>query len=340
MKCSDLIGDPANTPNLICDANGVSANSREIFTLPTTNNIFVIMPFSSTTSLNEEEWTETYEHVFKPAVLATGYACSRAEVSTGNLIGSIVEDLRTARIVLADITDQNANVFYELGVRHALSKRTIIVSQKSEDIPSDLRGYWTFVYGRKPKEVKDFADNLARIIARIEANPEKADSPVGEILERDNVSVLAVVQRENAKKLTALFTEISGNIAVLKDAETNSELTSQLFTSCLDLLLQTLYVDLGPETLRQSYEAMYSLRRIIARAGKVPAERIAKAIQDLQSVSEAVFIAREKLIKGKFSEPTTLSTLVWVNAPARFKDEGIAVCAIAQPFDFGLGKRS
>jgi len=150
---------------------------HELSTSGPTKNVFVVMPFSSTKTSTGDEWTETYEHVFRPAILATGYACSRAEVSTGSLIGSIVEDLRTARIVLADITDQNANVFYELGVRHALSKRTIIVAQKAEYIPSDLRGYWTIVYGRKPKEVKTFADDLARIIARIEANPEKAGQP-------------------------------------------------------------------------------------------------------------------------------------------------------------------
>ncbi|AQH03713.1 hypothetical protein A9R05_32425 (plasmid) [Burkholderia sp. KK1] len=165
-------------------------------------HVFVVMPFSPTKTSSGEQWTETYEHIFQPAVVSAGYTCSRAEVSTGSLISSIIDDLRTSRIVVADITDQNPNVFYELGVRHALSKRTIIVSQRAEDIPSDLRGYWAIVYGRAPSEVAKFRNELARIISSIEKNPEKTDSPVGEVLERDNASVVAVVQRENAKKLT------------------------------------------------------------------------------------------------------------------------------------------
>ena len=104
------------------------------------NTVFVIMPFSGTRTASEEEWTETFEHIFRPAIESTGFICRRAQVSTGSLITSIIDDLRTSRIVLADITDQNPNVFYELGVRHALSKRTIIISQRAEDIPSDLRG--------------------------------------------------------------------------------------------------------------------------------------------------------------------------------------------------------
>jgi len=177
--------------------------------------VFVIMPFSATRTASQEEWTETFEHIFRPAIESSGFLCRRARVSTGSLITSIIDDLRASRNVLADITDQNPNVFYELAVRHSLSKRTIIVSQRAEDIPSDLSGYWTIVYGRKPGEVSAFHLELNRLIAEIERNPEKSDSPVGEILERDNISLNSVVQKENAKKLTGLYTEITGNIVYL-----------------------------------------------------------------------------------------------------------------------------
>ena len=76
--------------------------------------VFVIMPFSATRTATAEQWTETYEHIFRPAIEFSGFLCRKAQVSTGSLITSIIDDLRTARIVLADITDQNPNVFYEL----------------------------------------------------------------------------------------------------------------------------------------------------------------------------------------------------------------------------------
>lgn len=89
---------------------------------------FVIMPFSATASATEVQWTEVFQEVFKPAFEQCGYECDRAKPMTGSLTETIVERLRNARIVLADITDRNANVFYELGVRHSLRSGTIIVA--------------------------------------------------------------------------------------------------------------------------------------------------------------------------------------------------------------------
>src|ERR1700683_2687922 len=74
---------------------------------------FVIMPFSPTKS--EDNWTEVFSEVFQPALTECGYTCTRAEVTTGSLITSIVERLIEADIVIVDATDRNANVFYELG---------------------------------------------------------------------------------------------------------------------------------------------------------------------------------------------------------------------------------
>jgi len=158
----------------------------------------------------------------------------------------------------------------------------------------------------------------------------RPDSPVGEILDRDNANVLASIQRENAKKLTALFTELTGNIAILQSPDARADIGDQVYTSCLELLLQTLYVDLGPELLRCAYECMYSLRRIVAKDGNVPDERIEKAKQDLHTLLQAVGLARDKLIKGQFSEPPTISMLVWRMGPARFAEERMAFCNYAE----------
>jgi len=104
---------------------------------------------------------------------------------------------------------------------------------------------------------------------------------------------------------------------------------SQLFTSCLDLLLQTLYVDLGPQPLKDAYEAMYGLRRITSRKGAVPPERIAKARDDLLALAFVVNGARESLVRGQFEEPTSITSLVWRMKSARFPPEGM-VCNYAE----------
>ena len=101
------------------------------------------MPFSATKSCTEQEWTEIFEKVFKPAIeeAGLGYECRRSNATRGNIVAGIIRDLNDAHIVLADLTDRNANVFYELGVRHALSDRSIIVAQQRDDIPFDISNY-------------------------------------------------------------------------------------------------------------------------------------------------------------------------------------------------------
>src|SRR5205823_2237845 len=85
---------------------------------------FVIMPFSDTPSATEQQWTEIYSEVFRPAFDDCGYACDRAQPMTGHLLENIVERLATSSVVLADVTDRNPNVFYELGIRHSLKRGT------------------------------------------------------------------------------------------------------------------------------------------------------------------------------------------------------------------------
>src|SRR5215467_10347587 len=93
---------------------------------------FVIMPFSDTASATAQRWTEIFKDVFKPAFEECGYSCERAKPMTGHLLDSIVENLATSTVALADVTDRNANVFYELGIRHSLKRGTIIVSPNAE----------------------------------------------------------------------------------------------------------------------------------------------------------------------------------------------------------------
>ena len=102
---------------------------------------FVLMPFA-------ERFDPIYSEIIKPVVEQFGLMCIRAD----NLYHSkpIMEDiwkfLNEARIVIADVTGKNPNVFYEIGLAHAIGKEVIIISQSTDDIPFDLRHLRTFTY--------------------------------------------------------------------------------------------------------------------------------------------------------------------------------------------------
>jgi hypothetical protein len=158
------------------------------------------MPFSATATCTEDQWTEIFDHLIKPAVekAGLGYECRRSEATRGNIIKAIVQSLHEANVVIADLTDQNPNVFYELGVRHALSDRTILLSQKMDAIPFDLRPYATQVYNWKTeKGRKGLKSKLRKLLSEIDSEPERSDNPVSDFLVRRNRARAAIDSQDS-----------------------------------------------------------------------------------------------------------------------------------------------
>ena len=224
------------------------------------------MPFSETNSLAEEKWTEIYEHIIKPAVEESGfgYECKRYSLGRANIVKDILEDLNRAQIVIADLTDNNANVLWELGVRHTLKRRTILISQDKKFIPSDLKDYPVIPYDQTKAGFDKFKDDIKEKLKDIEADPDKPDSPVADFLKERNISLLSFEKSTNLKKLAALISELSLNIhnvdTILnqvkktqqkrKKGEKWSRATTIRFSNAsLEFLLTTQYILLPQELL-------------------------------------------------------------------------------------------
>ena len=83
----------------------------------------------------------------RPVCEAQGFAARRADDFYGSvLIEDIWPGICRARIIIADITNRNPNVFYELGIAHTMGKDVVLITQKLEDVPADLRHHRFIVY--------------------------------------------------------------------------------------------------------------------------------------------------------------------------------------------------
>ncbi len=247
---------------------------------------FVIMPISETKSCTEEEWTHIFDQMIKPAVTGSklGFTCDRVKPMTGNLIKDILNELNTADVVIADLTDRNPNVFYELGVRHTLRNRTILVAQNEDDIPSDLQSYWVVIYEKGLAGVENFKRKIREILKGMRDNPEKADSPVFDFLIAKNITLLSQEKSATVKKLTALLSELSYNLkqidTVLKTANKNrglklgkkeKELTAldiRFQNACISLLLSTNYVVLPKDMLAELQSVNSTIATTNAKLGR------------------------------------------------------------------------
>lgn len=143
---------------------------------------FVISPIGDAGTGKHAKFKEVLDYIIKPGVQASGYSLQVTRADdidrAGSFIKDILDSIYNSYVVIADLTDQNPNVFYELGVRHALSPRTILIAQSIDDIPSDLREYRTIVYDTSAKGAADFSTRLKRFLSEIKKDPERPDNPV------------------------------------------------------------------------------------------------------------------------------------------------------------------
>lgn len=162
---------------------------------------FVIIGFGKKPSyangkLRVLDLDETYTLLIKPVFDLLGIPCYRA--IDKNLSGSIdkqmLQEIKNADFVLTDISTLNANVMWELGVRHALKPRhTIMICEKEQmsSIPFDINHFVIHQYthseeGIPYKEVERFKTHLIEIIKGIlNQSPQKNDSPVFTFLEAE-----------------------------------------------------------------------------------------------------------------------------------------------------------
>jgi len=104
---------------------------------------FVIMPFAP-------ELSAIYASVIVPVCRRLGIEPLRADriLEPGSIPDQITSAIRNSSFVIGEISNQNDNVFYELGYAHAVGKKSILLSDRSRQLPFDVRVSRTIIYER------------------------------------------------------------------------------------------------------------------------------------------------------------------------------------------------
>lgn len=183
---------------------------------------FVLMPFGIKTDGNNKEidFDKVYNSFIRPAIIAAGLEPIRAdEEKMGGFIHKpMYERLMFCEFAIADLSFANANVFYELGIRHALRPHTTVsIFEVGTKLPFDTAPLKTFPYDFESGEVRDLKPKIGSLAKLIESNKlaGKAlnDSPIGQLikgyefpdlthLEKDADSFADVARERNNVKLT------------------------------------------------------------------------------------------------------------------------------------------
>ena len=110
---------------------------------PPQNTLFVIMKFG------DSALDSAYEGVYKPEGLGAGFerVVRVDEIQdSGNISQQIVEHIATSRLIIADMSGERPNCYYEAGFAHALGKPMVFCVRQQEKIHFDLAMYRFIVW--------------------------------------------------------------------------------------------------------------------------------------------------------------------------------------------------
>jgi tetratricopeptide (TPR) repeat protein len=155
---------------------------------------FVVMPFGQKpmnggNGTTAYDFDKVYRIIIQRAVQQAGLCAVRADerVSSALIHTDMFKDLRDQPVVLADLSLENPNVFYELGVRHVMSATgTVLMCRKGSALPFDVRLSRVIFYAFDGTSLDwEEVERVVQVLqlALQEARQGRPDSPVHALLE-------------------------------------------------------------------------------------------------------------------------------------------------------------
>ena len=138
-------------------SNRLSPKVFEYQNIQTDNQLVsVMMPFEAAFDEVHKEITDNITEKFEKK-------CMRVDNMWENdrIVQDIVNLISRSKIVIADCTKRNPNVFYEIGIAHSIGKDVILITQNDDDIPFDLRHLRYVTYLNNKEGIQVLIKNLS-----------------------------------------------------------------------------------------------------------------------------------------------------------------------------------
>ena len=123
---------------------------------------FVICPIGKPDTDVRKRSDIILDYIISPVVQQFGYEALRADKisETGMITNQVIEHLLEDLLVVADLTDNNANVYYELGISLTKKKYVIPICQEGHKIPFDLSHRRTILYPNTPDGYEELKEQI------------------------------------------------------------------------------------------------------------------------------------------------------------------------------------
>jgi len=172
-KLIENVGDKQRVLDISSERNSPLVDTSSEFrklskaaSVSPTDTCFVMMPFAPPLG-------EYYSKIYEPAIEKAGLKAVRADddiFGTGKIIDQIWSGITSAKVLIAELTSRNPNVYYELGLAHALKKPVVLVCSNEQDVPFDLKHIRVIYYDMHDpfwgsKLIEKVAENILSAIS-------------------------------------------------------------------------------------------------------------------------------------------------------------------------------
>lgn len=138
-------------------------------------SVFVISPIGAAGTDNHTRFKMSLKYIIKKALPADQWLVVRAdeESAPDSITGQVIGRIRESDIIVADLSDHNPNVFYELAVAHGYKRPVVHLMEDGQKVPFDVGDQRVIFYDlTNPESVDEAVKSLARAVAEIPSNGE------------------------------------------------------------------------------------------------------------------------------------------------------------------------
>lgn len=175
--------------------------------------VFVITPFG-------EDFLALYEKLKE--TFSTDFLFTNAGDldNQQNILQDIVNGIHQADVIIADLTGLNPNVFYELGLAHAMNKKVIIITQDLGSLPFDIKSYRANAYSTSFHKIDDLIEKLRELLLGAINNTKQFGNPVSDYIpdfysKQNNITISDFISTNTNTESDEELTSIDGEGGVL-----------------------------------------------------------------------------------------------------------------------------
>lgn len=187
---------------------------------------FVIAPIGEPDTETRKRSDQILKHVISPALAECGYRVTRADQISepGMITSQVIQHIVDDPLVVADLTDRNPNVFYELAIRHAIRKPLVQLIRKAEQIPFDVAGTRTIHVDHQDLDsVEDAKKEVMAQVKALEKDPSIVETPISVSMDLQLLRQSDNPEQRSLADILSVISEIRGAVSSLEKRLENPE---------------------------------------------------------------------------------------------------------------------